>query len=191
MSSKLYKLIPHVHQEFVLVVFLMVPYSVLQMPWDFKSQLLVDNVFLLLMIMWLFLVFTTNQASRQYKGFIALVTGLSLFVAGLYALIVYYVDVVSQLPNEIMPFVYLFFPVWVMLEGILMLFLLGFDSSSKTSILEQKIVVTKPRLGDFFMVAIAAALLVYIGEWVLLLPWYMTVCLVFSLNLIIINQFRE
>lgn len=191
MSKVAYKLIPHLHQEFVLVVFLMVPYAVLQLPWDFQSKLIVDNVFLLLMILWFFLVFTTNQASRQYKGFIVLVTGLSLFVAGLYASIIYYLDVVIRLPYDLLSFAYMFFPVWIMIEGVLMLFLLGFDSSSKTSSLEQKIVVTRPRLGDFVMVAIASALLVYIGEWVLVLPWYVTICLVFAVNLIIINQFRE
>lgn len=184
-------LLPHLRQEFVLVVFLMIPYAIQQLDWTFEQKLVISNVLLILMIVWLVKVFFQSNITRQYKGFIVLITGLSLFSAGLFAAILYYVRVVSQLPESILGYAYLFFPIWVMLEGVLMLFLLGFDSSKKNSDLEHKIQIGRPRIGDFFVVTLAAVLLVFIGEWVLYLPWYMNVCVVFTVNLIMINQFAE
>ena len=57
--------------------------------------------------------------------------------------------------------------------------------------LEKKIVVTRPTLGDFIMVAVATALLIILGEKVLELSWFINICVVFTVNLIIINQFSE
>ena len=78
-----------------------------------------------------------------------------------------------------------------MLEGALLMFLLGFESSTHSVDLEEKIVITKPAVGDFIMVAVATALLIVLGEFVLSLPWFLNVCLVFTVNLIIINQFSD
>lgn len=189
LKKALRDLLPYLHQEFVLVVFLMIPYAIQQLPWSNSQKLLVDNLFLLLLILWLIKVFITEEATRTYKAFIVLVTGLSLFLAGLYAAITYYLDISIILLDSFYPFIYLFFPVWVMLEGGLMLFLLGFDNFAKDLNLEEKIVIGKASVGDFIMVTIATILLVLIGEWVLELPWFLNICVVFTINLIIINQF--
>lgn len=184
-------LLPQLHQEFVLVVFLMIPYAVQQLPWSNQQKFLMDNLFLVMLILWLIKVFIIEEATRTYKGFIVLVTGLSLFLAGLYAAITYYLDISIILLHSFYPFIYLFFPTWVMLEGALMLFLLGFDTFSKDLGLEKKIVIGKANVGDFIMVTIATILLVLIGEWVLKLPWFLNICVVFTINLIIINQFAH
>ena len=183
------KLIPQLHQEFVLVVFLMIPYAIQQLDWSSQQKLIVDNIFLVLLVIWLIKVFTQEEGTRPYKGFIVLITGLSLFIAGMYSAVVYYLDISLIITESFYPFVYLFFPIWVMLEGGLMLFLLGFDSSSKTYDLEKKIIAGKPNFGDFIMVTIATVFLVLLGQWVLGLPWFLNVCVVFTINLIIINQF--
>lgn len=169
----------------------MVPYAVEQLPWSFAQKMIVDNVFLVLLIVWLIKVFNQEEPSRQYKGFIVLVTGLSLFLSGLYAAIIYYLDVSVILVGSFYPFLYLFFPIWVMLEGALMLFLLGFDSSVKSIDLEKKIIIGRPIFGDFILVTVATLLLVLIGEWVLELSWFVNICVVFTVNLIIINQFAH
>lgn len=183
------QLIPNLHQEFVLVVFLMIPYAIQQLPWPLQHKLIIDSVFFLLLVVWLIKVFTQERSSRPYKGFIVLITGLSLFVAGLYSAIIYYFDISIIILESFYPFIYLFFPIWVMLEGGFMLFLLGFDSSSKNYDLEKKIIAGPPNLGDFLMVTIATVFLVVLGDWVLALPWFLNVCVVFTVNLIIINQF--
>jgi len=190
-KKPLQDLLPQLHQEFVLVVFLMIPYAVQQLPWSSGQKLMIDNIFLLMLIVWLIKVFLQEKPSRFYKGFIVLVTGLSLFLSGLYAAITYYLDISIILFDSFYPYIYLFFPTWVMLEGALMMFLLGFDSSFKSFDLEKKIVVGPVNVGDFIMVTIATILLVLIGEWVLELPWFLNICVVFTINLIIINQFAH
>lgn len=195
MSTKhpiLRSLIPTIHQEFVLVIFLLIPYVLLQLHFTQRDFTLLLSACFLLMVIWLVKVFLqSDTATAQYKGFIALVTGLSLLVTGMYAALVYYLDTAIYLADSIIPFLYLFFPVWIMLEGIFMLFLLGFNSSEKTIHLEDKIIATKPAVGDFVMVALATVVLIALGELVLELQWYMNVCLVYAVNLVIINQFSS
>ena len=191
MNKILKSLIPSLHQEFVLVVFLLIPYVLLQFNFTKKDLMVLSTILMILMILWLAKAFLQENATSQYKGFIVLVTGLSLFIAGLYASLVYYLDIMSTVPNSIVPFLYLFFPVWIMLEGALLLFLLGFDSSTHSVDLEKKIVIKKPLVGDFIMVSIATVLLIVLGELVLVLPWFLNICLVFTVDLIIINQFSE
>ncbi|MGB0756864.1 MAG: hypothetical protein ACPGO5_00230 [Patescibacteria group bacterium] len=191
MNKTLQSLLPRLHQEFVLVVFLMVPYILWQFDLPKDDLYLVSGILTALLIVWLIKVFMQQGASSQYKGFIVFVTGLSLFIAGLYASIVYYLGVVTNLGSSILSFLYLFFPVWVMLEGALLLFLLGFDSSISLVDLERKIIIKRPTVGDILMVAVATLFLVLLGHFVLALPWYMNVCVIFTVNLIIINQFSE
>ncbi len=191
MDKKLQSLIPTLHQEFVLVVFLIIPYTLFQFDFSKKDLLILSTALMILMVVWLGKVFFQEKVSRQYKGFVVLVTGISLFVVGLYSSLVYYFSIATIYLDSLTPFIYLFFPIWIMLEGALLLFLLGFDSSTKTIGLENKIIVTKPTLGDFTMTALATAALVILGDWVLGLPWFINICVVFTVNLIIINQFSE
>lgn len=191
MNKILKSLIPNLHQEFVLVVFLLIPYVLLQFDFAKNDLIVLSSILMVLMILWLAKAFLQESETSQYKGFIVLITGLSLFVSGLYASLMYYFDIMVAVPDSIIPFFYLFFPVWVMLEGALLLFLLGFDSSTHSIDLEKKIIINKPLVGDFVMVSVATVLLIVLGELVLVLPWFINICLVFTVNLVIINQFSE
>jgi len=191
MKKGLRSLIPTLHQEFVLVIFLVLPYALLQFHFLKKDLFIIASLLMFLMITWLAKVFFQEKVTNQYKGFIVLVTGLSLFVVGLYSALVYYFSIINIYLDSLQPFIYLFFPIWIMLEGALLLFLLGFNSADKNIGLEDKIKVGKPVLGDFLMVALATVLLIILGEKVLELSWFINICLVFTVNLIIINQFSE
>ncbi len=191
MNKIIKSLIPNLHQEFILVVFLLVPYVLLQFDFTKKDLMILSTVFMIFMVVWLAKAFFQENETSQYKGFVVLITGLSLFVAGLYASLMYYFEIIAIIPDSIVPFLYLFFPIWIMLEGALLLFLLGFDSSVQSVDLGRKIVIKKPLVGDFVMVSIATVLLIILGELVLGLPWFINICLVFTVNLIMINQFSE
>ncbi len=191
MNKIVKSLIPNLHQEFILVVFLLVPYVLLQFDFAKKDLMILSAVFMVFMVLWLVKAFFQENETSQYKGFVVLITGLSLFISGLYASLMYYFEIIAIIPDSIVPFLYLFFPIWIMLEGVLLLFLLGFDSSIQSVDLGKKIVIKKPLVGDFVMVSIATVLLIVLGELVLGLPWFINICLVFTVNLIMINQFSE
>jgi hypothetical protein len=183
------KLIPKLRQEFVLVIFLLVGYAISQARLSTLQIALAFNFLLLLLIVWLIKVFIKEDFSRQYKGFIVLVSGLSLLVAGLYASIQYYLLIATNPFVSIAQYFYLFFPLWVMMEGIFMLFILNFDNHIKSFDLEKKVETTEPLLGDFIVVALATVTLIILGDFILSFPWYLNVCLVLTVNLVVINQF--
>jgi hypothetical protein len=144
---------------------------------------------LLLLIIWLIKVFIREEYSRHYKGFIVLLAGLALFIAGFYAAAQYYLEIARHPLESLAQYFYLFFPFWVMIEGILMLFILNFDNQIKSVDLESKIEVVEPNLGDYMVVAIATVVLILLGEIIINFPWYLNICLVLTINLIVINQF--
>lgn len=183
------KLIPKLRQEFVLVIFLLVGYAISQVRLSTLQIALTFNFLLLLLIVWLIKVFIKEDFSRQYKGFIVLVSGLSMLVAGLYASIQYYLLIATNPFASIAQYFYLFFPLWVMIEGVFMLFILNFDNHIKSFNLEGKVETTEPLLGDFIVVALATVVLIILGDFILSFPWYLNVCLVLTVNLVVINQF--
>ncbi len=189
MKNILSNLIPKLRQEFVLVIFLLVGYSASQASFNTLQLAIVFNFLLLLFIIWLIKVFVRENFSRQYKGFIVLISGLAMFVAGFYAALQYYFVIIQDPFGSLLQYLYLFFPLWVMLEGILMLFIMNFDHKIKSVDLEAKIETTEPLLGDFITVALATVVLILLGEFVIVFPWYLNVCLVMTVNLIVINQF--
>lgn len=183
------KLIPALRQEFVLVIFLLVGYAISQAALSTFQLAVVYNFLLLLLIIWLIKVFIKENYSRQYKGFIALVSGLALLTAGMYAAIRYYLEIALDPTLSILDYIYLFFPLWVMVEGVLMLFILNFDHQIKSFDLEGKINISEPLLGDFIVVALATVVLILLGEFIINFPWFLNICLVLTVDLVVINQF--
>lgn len=189
MKNILSNLIPKLRQEFVLVIFLLIGYAVSQASFNTLQLAIVFNFLLFLFIVWLIKVFVREDFSRHYKGFIVLISGLAMFTAGLYASLQYYFVIIQNPFSSIGQYFYLFFPLWVMIEGILMLFIMNFDNQTKGVDLESKIEISEPLLGDFITVALATVVLILLGEFVIDFPWYLNVCLVMTVNLIVINQF--
>jgi hypothetical protein len=183
------KLIPKLRQEFVLVIFLLIGYAISQAKLTTMQIAVSYNFLLLLLIVWLIKVFIKEDFSRQYKGFIVLISGLAMFITGLYASIQYYLYITSIFSVYVAQYFYLFFPLWVMLEGAFMLFILNFDNHIKSFDLEGKVETTEPLLGDFVVVALATVVLIILGDFILSFPWYLNVCLVLTVNLVVINQF--
>jgi len=189
MGSFFDKLIPSLRQEFVLVVFLLAGYAVSQAALSTLQIAVIYNFLLLLLIIWLIKVFIKEDYSRQYKGFVILIIGLSLFVAGLYGAIKYYFQITVDPLASVVQYFYLFFPLWIMIEGALMLFILNFDNKIKSFDLAAKINISEPLLGDFIVVALATVVLILLGEFIINFPWYLNISLVLTVNLVIINQF--
>lgn len=189
MGSFFDKLIPSLRQEFVLVIFLLAGYAVSQAALSTLQVAVIYNFLLLLMIIWLIKVFIKESYSRQYKGLVVLITGLTLFIAGFFTTFRYYFQIVSDPLASVAQYFYLFFPLWVMIEGALMLFILNFDNKIKSFDLEKKIHISEPLLGDFIVVAMATVVLILLGEFIINFPWYLNICLVLTINLVIINQF--
>jgi len=183
------KLIPKLREEFILVIFLMIAYSLSQLNISVRQMLIIFSTLLALLIVWLIKVFIREEYSRHYKGAIVLLSGLALFMAGFYSAGNYYLEISKHPVQSLSQYFYLFFPLWVMVEGALMLFILNFDNQIKSIDLEAKIEITEPSLGDYIVVAIAAVVLILLGEIVLDFPWYLNICLVLTINLIVINQF--
>lgn len=183
------KLIPKLRQEFILVIFLLIGYAVAQAELSTMQIAVIFNFLLLLLIVWLIKVFIKEEFSRAYKGFIVLISGVAMLTAGLFSFIYYYIDIASNPFTSFWQYTYLFFPLWVIVEGILMLFILNFDNYIKSFNLEAKVETTEPLLGDFVVVALATVVLIILGDFVLDLPWHLNICLVLTVNLIIINQF--
>ncbi len=183
------RLIPKLRQEFLLVIFLLLGYAVAQADLSTMQIAIVFNFLLLLLIVWLIKVFIKEDFSRAYKGFIVLVSGITMLTAGLYSFIIYYIDIAADPWASLWQYAYLFFPLWVIIEGALMLFILNFDNHIKSFNLEAKVETTEPLLGDFVVVALATVVLIILGDFILNLSWHLNICLVLTINLIVINQF--
>ncbi len=182
-------LIPKLRQEFVLVIFLMVAFAVSQLSFSPFQLAIIYSVLLFLFVVWLTKVFVEVDSSRHYKGFIVLISGLALFVAGFYSSIQYYLEIAANPAASFGQYLYLFFPIFIMLEGALMLFILNFDNQITSFDLAAKIEIDEPLVGDFIMVALATVVLILLGDFIINFPWYLNICLVLMINLIVINQF--
>ncbi len=183
------KLIPKLRQEFILVIFLLIGYAVAQAELSTIQIAIIFNFLLLLLIVWLIKVFIKEDFSRAYKGFIVLISGIAMLTAGLFSFITYYINIATDPLASLWQYAYLFFPFWVIIEGALMLFILNFDNYIKSFNLEAKVETTEPLLGDFVVVALATVVLIILGDFILDLPWHLNICLVLTVNLIVINQF--
>lgn len=183
------KLIPKLRQEFILVIFLLIGYAVAQAELSTIQIAIIFNFLLLLLIVWLIKVFIKEDFSRAYKGFIVLVSGIAMLTAGLFSFIYYYIEIAIDPSASLWEYSYLFFPFWVIIEGALMLFILNFDNYIKSFNLEAKVETTEPLLGDFVVVALATVVLIILGDFILDFPWHLNICLVLTVNLIVINQF--
>ncbi len=183
------KLIPKLRQEFILVIFLLIGYAVAQAELSTIQIAIIFNFLLLLLIVWLIKVFIKEDFSRAYKGFIVLISGIAMLTAGLFSFITYYINIATDPLASLWQYAYLFFPFWVIIEGALMLFILNFDNYIKSFNLEAKVETTEPLLGDFVVVALATVVLIILGDFILDFPWHLNICLVLTVNLIVINQF--
>jgi len=183
------KLIPKLRQEFILVIFLLAGYAVAQLDLNQIQVSMIYSALLFLLVVWLIKIFIKEDFTRYYKSFIILVSGIAMLAIGLYSFISYYLQIIANQTYSIIEYFYLFFPGWVMLEGALMLFILNFDSAIKSFDLAGKVEITEPLLGDYLTVALATVVLIILGDFILDFPWHLNICLVLTVNLIVINQF--
>ncbi len=181
-------LIPKLRQEFVLVIFLMFAFAVSQLSSTVIIKSALYSIILFGLVVWLTKVFIEEDASTYYSNVIILMVSLSLVLAGWYGFDRYYDKITSQGAYSLFQYLYLFFPVFVGVEGALMLIaLLGQKAFSFN--LANKVETDRPLVGDFVVVALATVVLIFLGNFVMNFPWYLNICLVLTVNLIIINQF--
>ncbi len=181
-------LIPKLRQEFVLVIFLMFAFAISQLSSTVIIKSALYSIILFGLVVWLTKVFIEEDASTYYSNVIILMVSLSLVLAGWYGFDRYYDKITSQGVYSLFQYLYLFFPVFVGVEGALMLIaLLGQKAFSFN--LANKVETDRPLVGDFVVVALATVVLIFLGNFVMNFPWYLNICLVLTVNLIIINQF--
>ncbi len=181
-------LIPKLRQEFVLVIFLMFAFAVSQLSTTVVIRSLLYSIILFGLIVWLTKVFVEDSFGKYYNNIIFLMVAFSLLLAGWYGFNQYYDRITSWGSYSLVQYLYLFFPTFVGVEGVLMLAallgqgLFNFDLNSKID-------VDRPLVGDFVVVALATVVLIFLGNFVMNFPWYLNICLALTVNLIIINQF--
>ncbi len=181
-------LIPKLRQEFVLVIFLMFAFAVSQLSTTVVIRSVLYSIILFGLVVWLTKVFVEDGFGKYYNNIIFLMVAFSLLLAGWYGFNQYYDRITSWGSYSLVQYLYLFFPTFVGVEGALMLVallgqgLFNFDLNSKID-------VDRPLVGDFVVVALATVVLIFLGNFVMNFPWYLNICLVLTVNLIIINQF--